>query len=133
MRDVTRAQWEDKVVALTNIERRSRGLALLGRDERLRRSARRHSGDMARLRTLAHRLPRLPDPFERMEAEGFEHPGGENVAFGQESPARVVLAWMTSVPHRANIVHPDFDLIGVGLVVTADGHWWTQNFGYSPR
>ncbi|WP_248782418.1 CAP domain-containing protein [Saccharothrix syringae] len=101
-------------------------------DERLRCSSRRHSGDMARVRLLAHKLPDGPDPFERMLAEGYGQPGGENVAFGQESAVQVVEAWMRSTPHRANVLRPDFTRIGVGLVLTADGHWWTQNFGFEP-
>ncbi|MEU4746637.1 CAP domain-containing protein, partial [Actinosynnema sp. NPDC023658] len=103
----------------------------LGADERLRRSARRHSADMARRRVLAHRLPGWPDPFERMLAEGFPHPGGENVAFGQETAVRVVEAWMRSAPHRANVLHAEFAEVGVGLLLDATGHWWTQNFGYA--
>ncbi|MDQ2588098.1 CAP domain-containing protein [Saccharothrix yanglingensis] len=130
MREPARKALEDRVVSLVNVERSRRGLAVLGADERLRRSARRHSTDMARCRTLAHRLPGEPDPFERMLAEGFEQPGGENVAFGQETAVRVAEAWMRSAPHRANVLHPGFTRIGVGLWVDATGHWWTQNFGY---
>lgn len=102
----------------------------LTRDERLRRSSRRHCADMAAQRVLAHQLPRCPDPLERMMAEGFPDPAGENVAFGQETPHQVMEAWLRSRPHRANILNPEFRTIGVGLLHNADGHWWTQNFGY---
>ncbi|WP_367129230.1 CAP domain-containing protein [Saccharothrix sp. HUAS TT1] len=131
MREPARRALEDRVVSLVNVERSRRGLAALGVDERLRRSARRHSADMARRRVLAHLLPGGPDPFERMLAEGFPHPAGENVAFGQETAVRVVEAWMRSAPHRANVLHAEFATIGVGLLLDATGHWWTQNFGYA--
>ena len=130
LREPARKALEDRVVSLVNVERSRRGLSRLVADERLRRSSRRHSDDMARARQLAHQLPKGPDPFERMLAEGYEEPGGENVAFGQESAVSVVAAWMRSAPHRANVLYPDFSRIGVGLVLTADGHWWTQNFGF---
>ncbi|MGM1060371.1 CAP domain-containing protein [Saccharothrix sp. Mg75] len=132
LREPAREAAEDRVVSLVNLERSRRGLPRLVADERLRRSARRHSGDMARRRVLAHQLAGEPDPFERMLSEGYEEPGGENVAFGQESAVQVVAAWMRSRHHRANILFPDFARIGVGLVLDAAGHWWTQNFGFDP-
>ncbi|MGI5499181.1 CAP domain-containing protein [Lentzea sp. CA-135723] len=130
MREPERRTFEDRVTALVNATRARRGLPALGTDDRLRCSSRRHCADMAAHRLLAHQLPRCPTPFERMAAEGFPHPAGENVAFGQETPVRVVEAWMRSRPHRANILDPRFRVVGVGVVRTADGHWWTQNFGY---
>ncbi|MGW6449804.1 CAP domain-containing protein [Lentzea sp. NPDC055074] len=130
MREPERRAFENKVVALVNTMRGRRGLTALATDDRLRSSSRRHCADMAARRVLAHRLPGGPSPFDRMAAEGFPAPAGENVAFGQETPARVVEAWLRSRPHRANILHPGFRVIGVGVLRTTDGHWWTQNFGY---
>lgn len=130
-RDAVRSRTEDKVVSLVNVERIRRGLGRLEVDERLRRAARGHSADMARRNYFQHQGLRGPSPFERMLAEGFEDPGGENIAVGQETPASVVRAWMQSIPHRANILNGEFRTIGVGLHV--DGGklpWWTQNFGY---
>ncbi|MEY8039313.1 CAP domain-containing protein [Saccharopolyspora cebuensis] len=129
-RDSVRSRTEDKVVSLVNVERTRRGLGRLDVDERLRRAARRHSVDMARRNFFQHQGLRGPDPFERMLAEGFAEPGGENIAVGQESPASVVRAWMQSIPHRANILNGEFQKIGVGLHVDRGLPWWTQNFGY---
>lgn len=129
-RDLVRIHTEDKVVALVNVERANRGIPSLRVDERLRRAARRHSADMARRGYFAHQGPRGTSPFERMLAEGFGDPGGENIAAGQETPAGVVRAWMQSVPHRKNILHREFRTIGVGLHLSAGFPWWTQNFGY---
>lgn len=129
-RDVVRTRTEDKVVALVNAERAKRGLCLLRIDERLRCAARLHSADMAQRGYFAHQGPRSGSPFDRMLAEGFEKPAGENIASGQESPASVVRAWMQSVPHRKNMLHKDFRTIGVGLHISSAIPWWTQNFGY---
>ncbi|MGP4014999.1 CAP domain-containing protein [Saccharopolyspora sp. 5N708] len=129
-RDVVRMRTEDKVVVLVNAERAKRGLCRLRIDERLRRAARRHSADMAQRGFFAHQGPRSMSPFDRMLAEGFEDPGGENIASGQETPASVVRAWMQSIPHRANILNGDFRTIGVGVHFGDGGPWWTQNFGY---
>ena len=130
MREPARLRLEDQVVRLVDAMRSRRGLTPLIKDERLRRSARRHCADMAFQHTLAHQLPRGPDPFTRMMTEGFPDPAGENIAFGQETPHRVMEAWMRSRPHRLNILNPEFRVIGVGLLHTPDGLWWTQNFGY---
>ncbi|KAA5830112.1 CAP domain-containing protein [Saccharopolyspora hirsuta] len=129
-RDLVRARTEDKVVQLVNAERAKRRLHPLTIDERLRRAARWHSADMARRGFFAHQATRGPSPFERMLAAGFEEPGGENIAAGQQTPAAVVRAWMQSIPHRANILHAEFQHIGVGVHIGPDGPWWTQNFGY---
>jgi uncharacterized protein YkwD len=45
-------------------------------------------------------------------------------------PAGVVDGWMHSPPHKLNLLAKDFRTIGVGLHISADGHRWTQNFGY---
>jgi uncharacterized protein YkwD len=129
-RDAVRTRTEDKVVALVNVERAKHGLCRLTIDERLRRAARRHSADMARRGYFAHQGPRSPSPLDRMLAEGFDAPAGENIAAGQDTPASVVRAWMQSIPHQRNILNGDFRTIGVGLHVSAGFPWWTQNFGY---
>ncbi|GAA3361877.1 hypothetical protein GCM10020366_47570 [Saccharopolyspora gregorii] len=129
-RDAVRARTEDKVVSLVNAERTKRGLNRLVGDERLRRSARWHSADMAQRDFFAHQGFRGPSPFERMLTEGFEDPAGENIAVGQETPASVVRAWMQSIPHRENILNGEFRAIGVGLHIGRGIPWWTQNFGY---
>ncbi|GLY55382.1 hypothetical protein Lesp01_90370 [Lentzea sp. NBRC 102530] len=130
MREPERRRFEDQVARLVNIVRSRHSLESLTRDERLRRSSRRHCADMATRRLLAHQLARCPDPFERMMEEGFSDPAGENIAFGQKTPNQVMDAWMRSRPHRANVLNPDFRTIGVGVLHSADGYWWTQNFGY---
>lgn len=43
---------------------------------------------------------------------------GENIAYGQDSPAEVMDAWMTSSGHRANILHSGYTNIGIGLLCT---------------
>lgn len=129
-RDAVRRKVEDRVVALVNLERRRRGLCLLEIDERLRRSARWHSADMATRSFFAHQHPRGPSPSERMFAAGVKDPAGENIAVGHETPAHVMNHWMRSIPHRRNILNEQFRTIGVGMHTDHAGPFWTQNFGY---
>ncbi|WP_395575082.1 CAP domain-containing protein [Streptomyces sp. BK79] len=129
--DAVRRSLENPVTVLVNRERAVRGMEPLIADERLRTSARGHSADMVHLGYFDHVAPDGTSPAERMLAAGFPLPGGENIAFGQPTPEAVVTDWMNSPPHRRNILHREFRVIGVGVFITALGPMWTQNFGYS--
>ncbi len=50
---------------------------------------------------------------------------GENIAQGQLTPREAVEDWMNSPGHKANILHKEFNEIGIGLY----GDYWVQNFG----
>jgi len=50
---------------------------------------------------------------------------GENIAKGQLTAKGVMRDWMNSPPHRANIMHPQFEEVGIGIF----GDVWVQNFG----
>lgn len=52
----------------------------------------------------------------------------ENVASGQR-PSQVVMAWMNSAGHRANILNPRLTHLGVGYALDSNGRtYYTQNF-----
>lgn len=56
---------------------------------------------------------------------------GENLAGGQRSPEEVVEAWMNSPGHRANIMNPNFEELGVGYLYVDNSkyrHHWAQLF-----
>ena len=55
---------------------------------------------------------------------------GENIAYGQDSPAEVMDAWMTSSGHRANILHSGYTNIGIGCFVQDSCLFWVQAFSY---
>lgn len=56
---------------------------------------------------------------------------GENIAWGQTSPEKVMEAWMNSEGHRANILNAKFTKIGVGHLQNASGtNYWVQLFTY---
>ncbi|WP_130401088.1 CAP domain-containing protein [Micromonospora violae] len=127
--DTYRTHLEDTVVRLTNQARAKARLAPLKTNELLRQAARSHSLDMARRGYIAHNDPDGVTPFDRMWAHGYAEPAGENIAAGQRRPHEVIHAWLNSPGHRANLLHPDFCEIGVGVHL-GDGPLWTQKFGY---
>lgn len=53
---------------------------------------------------------------------------GENLAAGQTSPEMVVSDWLASETHKANILDPDFDYIGLGYVKYNGHYYWAQLF-----
>ncbi|WP_462408614.1 CAP domain-containing protein [Neobacillus sp. Marseille-QA0830] len=119
--------YEQKVVDLTNQERTKNGLSALKVDTTLSKMAHEKSRDMSANNYFSHTSPTYGSPFDMMKQYGITYNyAGENIAMGQQTPEEVVNAWMNSEGHRANILNPNFNYIGVGYV--ADGNYWTQEF-----
>ena len=53
---------------------------------------------------------------------------GENIAWGQRTPAQVMQSWMNSDGHRENILSDSFGRLGVGYVVQNGRAYWVQMF-----
>ncbi len=106
------SSWEFKVVQATNAERVRHNLWPLAVDPMLQESARMHA--------------------ESMAMSGYRHSGypGENIASGQNTADWVMRDWMESPAHRANILNPSYQWIGVGSAVHPKGYrLWVQQFG----
>ncbi len=121
---------ENEVIRLVNVERTKRGLQPLKANWELSRVARLKSQDMANKGYFSHQSPTYGSPFNMMENFGIRFSSaGENIAFGQKTPAQVMTAWMNSPGHRANILSPSYTEIGVGLARNKNGvPYWTQMF-----
>ncbi|MCE7007781.1 CAP domain-containing protein [Kibdelosporangium philippinense] len=119
-----------EVVALVN-QARSEFVPQCGAltvDERLTRSAQKHSSDMSEQNYFDHTSEDGRTFDQRIRAEGYPRPGGENIAMGQRTAKAVMDTWMKSQGHRENILRCGFKTIGVG--VDTNGFYWTQNFGF---
>ena len=125
-REVLRAAGPaEAVIEATNAKRKAAGCGALTRDARLTAAAQQHASDMASRRYLSH-TDKDGDTFdERIRAAGYDSPGGENIARGQQSADEVVEDWMASAGHRRNIEDCSFQTIGVGY----EGDYWVQDFG----
>jgi uncharacterized protein YkwD len=122
------------IVCLVNNERTSRGLNALEVDRRLQLTADLHSADMVLRDFFDHVNPDGLDPFDRMEAQGYDFwSAGENIAAGQPTPREAMEGWMASEGHCRNILSDQYTEIGVGIDVLAATFsgigTWTQNFG----
>jgi hypothetical protein len=126
-------QDEEEVVLLVNQERATRKLPPLVLDDRLLEAAQGHALDMATHDFVSHTGSDGSSAGERIASAGYVGSGwGENVAGGYATPAAVVNAWMNSSGHRANILNPNFEHIGVGWASqggTTYGNYQAQTFG----
>lgn len=119
--------FEREVIRLVNEIRVQNGLQALTENWELSRVARYKSEDMAAKRYFSHDSPTYGSPFQMMQNFGITYrSAGENIAYGQRTPAAVVNAWMNSAGHRANILNSSYTQIGVGFC--PNGYYWTQMF-----
>ncbi|HNX42352.1 MAG TPA: CAP domain-containing protein [Candidatus Aminicenantes bacterium] len=121
--DIPLGEISEKTFALVNAERTKAGLPPLKKENRLERIALRHSEKMASEGRLSHRFPDYPELRERLFAEGLTFTAfAENVALSSErSPERVHQGFMDSPSHRANLLNPSYNAIGVGVSLDGEG------------
>ncbi len=107
---------EIKMLELVNKERIKEGLPALKPDPEMTRVARAHSKDMFVKGYFAHNTPDGKTPFDRMRTAGVKfNTAGENLALAQTLEiAHTNL--MNSPGHRANILHPSFGRLGIGVL-----------------
>jgi uncharacterized protein YkwD len=118
-----------EIVTLVNQARAAKGLPSLSWNNQLGALAQDWSAHMAATGRFAHR--NLQATITRPEFSGFARLD-ENILVGRcgMSAGEMHAAWMNSPGHRANILAPEADVIGVGVVCGPDGRVWaTQNFG----
>lgn len=126
--------FEQQVLELTNAIRAEAGLPALRFDAALSAAADKHSQDMAEKNYFSHTQPDGDRLSDRVHDEGYNYSRvGENIAAGYTTPEAVVQGWMNSSGHRANILNPGYEEIGVGYHEDQGSdvytHYWTQVFG----
>ena len=107
--------YSDRVLALTNVERASRGLRPLAFSSCADGYADSWAINLSRVGSLSHQA--LAPILSSCGASRV----GENVAYGNVTPEQLVAMWMGSAGHRANILNAAFTGLGVGTVSTAAG------------
>ncbi|WP_300017820.1 CAP domain-containing protein [uncultured Roseobacter sp.] len=138
------SELEQQMLGLINEERTSRGLNPVELELRLNESSEDHSQWMLEEDQFSHTGENGTSAGDRMRNADFEFEGawswGENIAFqserGEPGLADDVVdlhnSLMNSPGHRANILNPDYEVIGLGIEVGEfDGFeavMVTQNF-----
>lgn len=122
------AAAEAQLVQLINQTRSQQGLAPLTVDERLTQAARKHTQLMAQHMALSHQFDGEPPPQTRFSNEGLpSNSSSENVALNQSIPGAHD-ALMHSPPHRAAILDPNYNVLGIGVLQTDEGFFVTEDF-----
>jgi uncharacterized YkwD family protein len=123
-------ELETEVVRLVNVERSKVGIPSLKENGELSLIARDKSQDFINKNYFAHNSPTYGTPFEMLRTYGIKFTeAGENIAKGQKSAVEVMDSWMNSPGHRENILNPNFNKLGVGVVEDNKGVlYWTQIF-----
>src|SRR5271166_6155933 len=119
---------EQQLVELINQERSREGLQPLAVDERLTQAARKHTELMVKNKALSHQFDGEPSPQMRFVDENLRADRlAENVALEMDvAGAHAVL--MNSPPHRANILSPSYNAVGVGVMHSGDLLYVTEDF-----
>lgn len=122
---------EQNLFWLVNKEREKLGLSPLSFSLPLSFLARRHSQDMALREYISHLSSSGKVYTERLVEDSFYfRKNGENVAFSSGPVAELIhKGFMESPGHRANILDPDFDEVGIGVIFKeGNGYYTTQDF-----
>ena len=127
--DNTLSAQAAEVARLVNAERAKQGLSALKIDVRVQSAAQVRATEIEK--SFSHTRPNGSSCFTALAEAGASYQGaGENIAWGQKTPAAVMNAWMNSSGHRANILSSKFTTIGVGVAEIGGTLYWTQLFTY---
>lgn len=123
------APEESKMVNLVNLERAKQGVTPLGVNMILVSLARKKSQDMVDRNYFSHTSPTYGSPFDMMKNAGVSYQtAGENIA-GAANTESAHQNLMNSQGHRANILNPAFNQIGIGIASgSIYGKIFTQMF-----
>lgn len=121
---------EEGLLNHVNNERMKRNLVPLKSSADLTSLALRHSRDMASHKKLAHLSSTGQSYIERLSEAGFYFIKiGENVVLSETFRDDIIhQKLMASPEHRGNILDPNFDKIGIGIVYKEKRYYITQDY-----
>lgn len=109
-------QAEAEMVRLVNKEREKRGLSVLTVDPALLVLSRKYGTNMFQRGFFSHYNKENESPFDRMNDEGIIYlHAGENLALAPSTQLSHQ-GLMNSPGHRANILSPNYNKVGIGVM-----------------
>ena len=107
----------EQVIELTNQERQKSGFDSLIYNEQLSQAALAKAQDMFDDQYWAHTAPDGKEPWAFIKEANYTYTvAGENLARDFADSPTMVVAWMNSPTHRANIMNPKYQEIGIAVV-----------------
>jgi uncharacterized protein YkwD len=122
------------LLTLINNDRAKNGLPPLRGSSKLRHVALLHSEDMATHGYLSHFTLSGRSPYDRLRQFGVRYQqAGENIGIDAGTDQHALLqsieqAMLQSPEHRANLLRPAFTRVGIGIAVTGDTIYVTEDF-----
>jgi uncharacterized protein YkwD len=108
---------QSKLVQLTNQERSKAGLMMLTENTQLDKAAQLKGQNMFKENYWAHYAPSGYSPWHWFDEEGYAYSlAGENLARDFDTSQGVIAGWMNSPSHRANLMKPEYQEIGMAVV-----------------
>lgn len=124
------AAGEKELVELINQERAREGLQPLAVDQRLTQAARNHTELLVTHSSLSHQFDGEPSLQVRIANENLRSDRlAENVGLEMDVPG-IHAGFMSSPPHRANLLNPNYNAIGVGVMRRGDRLYATEDFAH---
>ena len=124
---------EQYLLAAANSERQLRGLPALQLDSSLTLAARAHARAMAAHHTISHQFGGEPDLAFRVGEAGTRFSlVTENVAEASTSSV-IHRLWMQSEGHRANLLDPHVDAVGIAVAVSGGQLYAVEDFAGTVR
>jgi uncharacterized protein YkwD len=117
---------ETDLINEINKQRAAYGVRELVMNHEASRLARYRSEEMVALEFFGHSSRIYGEPDEMLLRFGVPFASlGINIAMGQENASEVLNAWLSSAPHRENLLNENFTSVGVGLAFDEDIPYWT--------
>jgi uncharacterized protein YkwD len=123
---------EQALLQLANQARAQHNLPALRWDSSLAIAAQNHLRWVVRNSELLHQYPGEPDLVARGGNAGARFSTiSENIAGHGQTPADLQQIWMTTPTHRANLLDPNLDVVGIAVVRNQGLLFAVQDFGRS--
>jgi len=119
---------ENMLLNAANRDRAAAGLQPLQWDSALAVAARQHAQRMAQMNALSHQFPGEPALQDRARHAGARFSLiAENVAEGPNVPG-LHAQWMNSPPHRANLLDPGLNAVGIAVLQSGNILFAVEDF-----
>lgn len=122
---------EQELLALLNQERANAGLSKFSFSEQLSHAAQSHTELLVEHGQLSHQFQGEPGLADRVGATGLRYEAsGENVALASNIE-EAHQGLMHSLPHRANILNPQYNEVGISVMVRHGTLFVTEDFAHT--
>lgn len=108
---------ESTLIKLVNQDRQSLSIQPLKENSKLKTAALLKAQDMLEKDYFSHMSPEGISPWHWLRIAGYDYKiAGENLAIGFLDSEQVHQAWLESPSHRANLLNPNYQEIGIAVM-----------------